>query len=143
MALELEPLCAPASNILPINAPAVRVGVIGYGYWGPNLVRNLAEVEVYRFFFQAEDGIRRHCVTGVQTCALPILARDQGGTLREGVYAGLLGPVYETAAEVRMLGRLGADAVGMSTVPEVIVARAIGMRSEERRVGKGGRARCS
>jgi purine-nucleoside phosphorylase len=56
------------------------------------------------------------------------VARDQGVTLREGVYAGLLGPVYETAAEVRMLGHLGADAVGMSTVPEVIVARAIGMR---------------
>src|SRR2546421_11931030 len=48
MAWDLEPLCAPPSNILPINAPAVRVGVIGYGYWGPNLVRNLAEVEGFR-----------------------------------------------------------------------------------------------
>jgi purine-nucleoside phosphorylase len=56
------------------------------------------------------------------------VAMGQGIVLREGVYAGGLGPAYETAAEVRMLDFLGADATGMSTVPEVIVARAIGMR---------------
>ena len=47
--------------------------------------------------------------------------------LREGVYAGLLGPQYETPAEVRMLQKLGADAIGMSTVLEVIQARALGL----------------
>jgi purine-nucleoside phosphorylase len=55
-------------------------------------------------------------------------AEKLGITLREGIYAGLLGPSYETPSEVKMLRLLGADAVGMSTVPEVIVARALGMR---------------
>lgn len=47
--------------------------------------------------------------------------------LREGVYAALTGPTYETPAEIVMLERIGADLVGMSTVPEVIAARAAGM----------------
>lgn len=59
---------------------------------------------------------------------LRTIAESLGVTLREGVYAGVLGPSYETPAEVKMLRMLGADAVGMSTVPEVIVARALRMR---------------
>ena len=56
------------------------------------------------------------------------LALEAGVRTVRGVYAAVLGPSYETRAEVGMLRRLGADAVGMSTVPEVLVARARGVR---------------
>ena len=55
-------------------------------------------------------------------------ALDLGVALTEGVYAAVTGPSYETPAEVRMLGRLGAHVVGMSTVPEATVAAALGLR---------------
>ncbi|WP_028479239.1 purine-nucleoside phosphorylase [Nocardia sp. CNY236] len=59
---------------------------------------------------------------------LRALARELDPTLAEGVYAGLVGPQYETPAEIRMLRTVGADLVGMSTVLEAIACRALGAR---------------
>lgn len=56
------------------------------------------------------------------------IAAEQHMQLVDGVYAGLLGPAFETPAEVRYLRTVGADVVGMSTVPEVIAARALDLR---------------
>ncbi|HWT74082.1 MAG TPA: purine-nucleoside phosphorylase [Mobilitalea sp.] len=55
------------------------------------------------------------------------VAQEQHIPYKEGVYAGFMGPYYETAAEIRMIGKNGADAVGMSTVPETIAANYLGM----------------
>jgi purine-nucleoside phosphorylase len=62
-------------------------------------------------------------MTGAYSARLRALAHDFDKSLREGVYAGLLGPTYETQAEARYLRTIGADAVGMSTVLETIAAR--------------------
>jgi purine-nucleoside phosphorylase len=56
------------------------------------------------------------------------VAAEQGLLLRQGVYCGVAGPTYETPAEVRFLRLIGADAVGMSTVGEVMAARHMGVR---------------
>jgi len=56
------------------------------------------------------------------------IAREIAPDMLEGVYAAVLGPSYETPAEIRYLRAIGADLVGMSTVPEVIVARHMGVR---------------
>lgn len=76
-------------------------------------------------------GVRFPDLSEAYSRRLRALAKDtaatQGFNVQEGVYAGLLGPNYETPAEIRMLRTLGADAVGMSTVSEVIVARHAGI----------------
>jgi purine-nucleoside phosphorylase len=66
-------------------------------------------------------------LTDLYSPRLRALAREIDPTLREGVYAGLPGPHFETPAEIRMLRALGADLVGMSTVLEAIEARALGL----------------
>ncbi|XP_058481780.1 purine nucleoside phosphorylase 5a isoform X2 [Solea solea] len=79
-------------------------------------------------------GVRFPCMSDAYDRELQQLAMDvgqelgYGDFLREGVYCVLGGPSFETIAESRMLHKLGADAVGMSTGPEVIVARHCGMR---------------
>lgn len=67
-------------------------------------------------------------LTGLYDPDLRTLARTVDPTLAEGVYAGLVGPQFETPAEIGMLATLGADLVGMSTVVEAIAARAAGAR---------------
>ena len=62
-----------------------------------------------------------------QRARLQAAARADGTSLEEGIYVGLLGPTYETPAEVRMLRGLGGDAVGMSTVLEAIACRWAGI----------------
>jgi purine-nucleoside phosphorylase len=67
-------------------------------------------------------------MVGTYTEELRALAHSVDADLREGVYVAVAGPNFETPAELRMLRGFGADAVGMSTVPEVLVARHMGMK---------------
>ena len=67
-------------------------------------------------------------MVGTYTEELRALAHQVDPDLREGIYVAVAGPNFETPAELRMLRGFGADAVGMSTVPEVLVARHMGMR---------------
>jgi purine-nucleoside phosphorylase len=78
-----------------------------------------------------ELGVRFPPMADAYSARLATLAREladeAGMEMEEGVYAGVPGPNYETPAEIRYLNAIGADAVGMSTVPEVIAARHVGM----------------
>ena len=78
--------------------------------WGP---RFIDQTEAY------DSELRRKLRAAGEYCGI---------RLCEGVYAAMSGPTYETPAEVRYLRTIGADAVGMSTVPEAIVARHMGMK---------------
>ena len=74
-------------------------------------------------FPDLSEAYHRGCQNAVKDSA-----QELDLSLQTGIYAGLLGPTYETPAEVRMLRTLGADAVGMSTVPESIAANHLGVR---------------
>lgn len=71
-------------------------------------------------FVDMTEPYDRRLRTRVHGCAA---GREDIGALKEGVYVGVAGPSYETAAEIRFMKTIGGDAVGMSTVPEVIVCR--------------------
>lgn len=73
-------------------------------------------------------GARFPDMVGTYTEELRATAKSVDPDLRQGIYVAVAGPNFETPAELRMLRGLGADAVGMSTVPEVIAARHLGMR---------------
>ncbi len=74
-------------------------------------------------FPDMSEAYSKECVEVLESAA-----KEVGIALQKGVYAGVLGPTYETPAEVRMIRTLGGDAVGMSTVPEAIAANHLGVR---------------
>jgi purine-nucleoside phosphorylase len=92
---------------------------------------NLLGVNPLRGLDDERLGTRFPDMTEVYSARLRTIAREEAGRLgiglAEGVYSCVPGPSYETPAEIRMLRTLGADVVGMSTVPEAIVARHAGM----------------
>ncbi len=98
-----------------------QINLMGMSGLNPLMGPNLDEIGT-RFPDMSQPYDRSYCELARQ------VAMDNGLTLREGVYAGLSGPSFESPADLRFLRMAGADAVGMSTVPEVIVARHGNMR---------------
>ncbi len=113
----LNPEFQPGDLMLITDHIGLMAMTGGNPLWGPN---------------DDSLGPRFPAMTGAYDRDLRRLAVDVAGRLgiglRQGVYAGLSGPTFETPAEVRFLRLIGADACGMSTVSEVIVARHMGMR---------------
>jgi purine-nucleoside phosphorylase len=98
-----------------------HINLIGMGGANPLKGPNLEEFGV-RFPDMSQPYDREFLQKARESC------EDAGMAYQEGVYAALAGPSFETPAELRFLRVIGADAVGMSTVPEVIVARHGGLR---------------
>jgi purine-nucleoside phosphorylase len=99
-------------------------------HWRPGLlmtIRDHINMQGRTPLARSESGYARP-YDDAMTAVLHEVATTRGIALDTGVYAGLLGPSYETPAEIRMLDAFGADAVGMSTVAEVLAARACGAR---------------
>lgn len=90
---------------------------------GANPLRGPNPAELGPRFPDLSEAYHPTCLRTLRNCASELSI-----PMHEGVYGGLLGPSYETPAEVRMLRALGADAVGMSTVPECIAANHMGIR---------------
>lgn len=99
-----------------------QLNLMGMSGLNPLMGPNLDEIGP-RFPDMSQPYDREYCELA------RMVAKDNKLTLREGVYAGLSGPSFESPADLRFLSLAGADAVGMSTVPEVIVARHGGMRA--------------
>lgn len=91
-------------------------------FMGLNPLAGPAEEGVERFFDMSEAYDRELQQIAIRAC------QASGVVAREGVYIAFPGPSYETPAEIKMARSLGADAVGMSTVPEVLAARQLGIR---------------
>ena len=89
---------------------------------GRNPIANMLAADHSERFFSMTDAYNPHLRKLAHNAA-----KDSNQTLREGVYVGLLGPSFETPAEIKMFRTLGADLVGMSTVEEVIAARHVGL----------------
>ena len=98
-----------------------QLNLMGMSGLNPLMGPNLDEIGT-RFPDMSQPYDRAYCDLARK------VARESGLTLREGIYAGLSGPSFESPADLRFLRLAGADAVGMSTVPEVIIARHGDMR---------------